>query len=134
MHEMAIGGAILLTSLFSVIEFGRLLWTHNALTDAVRRGARYAAISTQNVNNVKNVVVYGVSSPPLGTPPVVSNLTTTNVTVTYTDFGVKQGHVTVELSNYAFAFSVPLIGASWNMGKYKTTLPAESAGFAPPTI
>jgi Flp pilus assembly protein TadG len=132
--EMAIGAAVFLTAMFGVIEFGRLLWTQNALTDAVRRGARYAALNTQNVNNIKNVVVYGVPSPPGGATPVVSNLTTSNVTVSYNNFGVKRGSVTVAITGYQFAFIVPLIGTTWNMGQYKTTLTGESAGYVPATI
>jgi len=63
-----------------VIEFGRALWTHNALTDAARRGARYAVVHKQiEIADVKNVVVYG--DPAGGTKPVVENLTTDNVQV-----------------------------------------------------
>ncbi len=40
--EFAIAALVFLTAVFAVIEFGRLLWVHNALTDAARRGARYA--------------------------------------------------------------------------------------------
>jgi len=40
--EFAIGATVFLTAMFAVLEFGRALWTHNALTDAARRGARYA--------------------------------------------------------------------------------------------
>ena len=40
--EFAIAATVLLTAIFAVLEFGRALWTHNALSDAARRGARYA--------------------------------------------------------------------------------------------
>ena len=40
--EFAIGATVFLTAMFAVIEFGRALWTHNALADAARRAARYA--------------------------------------------------------------------------------------------
>ena len=42
--EYAIALSVFLVSMFAVIEFGRALWTHNALADAARRGARYAAL------------------------------------------------------------------------------------------
>ncbi|HYX42047.1 MAG TPA: TadE family protein, partial [Pyrinomonadaceae bacterium] len=62
--EFAIGATIFLTVLFAVIEFGLLLWTHNALTDAARRGARYAVTHPQSsVADVQNVVVYGDPAP-----------------------------------------------------------------------
>ena len=42
--EFAIGATVFLTVMFAVIEFGRALWVHNALSDAARRGARYAVV------------------------------------------------------------------------------------------
>ena len=58
--EFSIGVTVFLTAMFGVMEFGRALWVHNALTDAARRGARYATMhSPSDINGVKNVVVYG---------------------------------------------------------------------------
>jgi Flp pilus assembly protein TadG len=134
MLEMAIAGSVFFLAAFGLIEFGRLLWTHNALTDAARQGARYAALNSANASKVKNVVVYGDPNPPAGAKPVVYGLTTTNVEVNYSGFAVKQGRVEVKINNYQYTFSVPLIGASMTMGSYHTTLTAESAGYVPPNI
>ncbi len=143
MIEMAIAGSVLIIGIFGLIESGRLLWTHNALTDAVRRGARYAVMNNENAGNVKNVVVYGTPNPPGGgdddddgggAKPQVNNLKTDNVTVAYESFGIKQGRVTVKITGYQFAFTVPLIGATINLGEYKTTLTGEAAGYIPPAI
>lgn len=132
--EMAIAGSVFLTVLFALLEFSRLLWTHNALSDAARNGARYAAISTQNTANVQNMVVYGTTSPAGDAKPVVYGLTTGNVVVSYSGFGVKQGSVTVRITNYRFNFVVPLIGTSLTLPDYKATLTGESAGYVPPAI
>ena len=132
--EMAIGASVLMTVVFGVLEVGRLLWTHNALAEATRQGARYAAISTQNANNVKNFLVYGTTSPGGGAKPVVYGLTTSNVNVTYSGFGVKQGTVTVELTGYVFNFNVPIFGANLTMPAYKSTLTGESAGYVPANL
>ncbi|MFN0111872.1 MAG: TadE/TadG family type IV pilus assembly protein [Blastocatellia bacterium] len=130
--ETAIAGSVFLTVVFALLEFSRLLWTHNALADAARQGARYAAISTQNVSNVQNMVVY--SNPAGGAQPVVYGLTTGQVNVTYSGFGVKQGSVTVRITGYQFSFIVPLIGTTMTLPDYKATLTGESAGYTPPTI
>lgn len=128
--EFSIAVTVLLTSMFAVVEFGRALWTHNALTDAARRGARYATLHTPaDVANVKNVVVYGDEAG--GTQPVVPNLSAANVTVTYTDIGVNKGTVTVGITGYQFQFVVPLIGTTINMPAYSTTLTGESVGVLP---
>src|SRR5262244_337578 len=93
--EFAIGATVFFIGLFAILEGCRLLWTHNALADAARRGARYAVTHYNNStcrDYVKNVVVFG--DPAGGTQPVVNGLTTGVVDVTYTGFGVKQGTAT----------------------------------------
>ena len=142
--EFAIGATVLLTAIFAVLEFGRALWTHNALSDAARRGARYAinqpasnpaGVKTTGTNigpsltAIRNVAVYG--DPAGGTTPMVNDLTTTNVNVTYKDFGLGQGTVGVTIQNYQFRFVIPMVGTTITMPDYNTTLTAENAGVMP---
>ena len=127
--EFAIAATVFLTSMFAVVEFGRALWTHNALADAARRGARYAVINAPDAAKVKNVVVYGNDA---GTgQPILNNLTTANVDVSYNNFAVNKGTVSVSITNYQFQFVVPLIGTTIQMPAYNTTLTGESIGFVP---
>jgi len=131
--EFAIGATVLLTVMFAVLEFGRALWVHNALTDAARRGARYAVLhSSSDIASVKNVVVYG--DPAGGTTPVVTNLSTANIDVSYTGFGLRDGTVSVSITNYEFKFILPLVNPTIQMPSYKTTLTGESAGLIPATL
>ena len=128
--EFSIGATVFIAALFGVLEFGRALWVHNALTDAARRGARYAAVHSEaDSDQVKNVVVYG-NSAGTGTP-LINNLSTANVDVNYSTFGVGEGTVSVSITSYQFQFVVPLIGTTINMPAYKTTLTGESAGWIP---
>jgi Flp pilus assembly protein TadG len=128
--EFAIGATVFVTALFAVLEFGRALWVHNALTDAARRGARYAVVnSNADSAAVKNVVVYG--NPAGGGTPLINNLSTANVNVNYSTFGVGEGTVEVSITNYQFQFVVPLIGTTINMPAYRTSLIGESAGYLP---
>ena len=131
--EFAIGVTVFVTAMFAVLEFGRALWVHNALTDAARRGERYATLnSSASASSVRNVVVYGN---PEGTgQPMLNNLTTTNVDVTYDGFGLNVGTVSVSITNYQFQFVIPIVGTTITMPNYKTTLTAESAGFAPANV
>ena len=131
--EYALALSVFLVSMFAVIEFGRALWTHNALADAARRGARYAALhSAADAADVKNVVVYG--DPAGGTQAMIPNLTTTNVSVNYSGFGLNQGTVTVSITNYQFQFVVPIVGTTITMPAYSTTLTGESVGFVPANL
>src|SRR4051794_12451490 len=102
--EFAIAATVFLTVMFAVVEFGRVLWAHNALTDAARRGARYAVFqcnpndascpsSATSVDRIKKVVVYG--DPAGGTQPLLENLTESNVTVNYSTFALDAGTDTV---------------------------------------
>ena len=131
--EFAIGATVFLIAMFAVIEFGRLLWTHNALADAARRGARYAAVhKASDVAAVRNVVVYG--NPAGGAKPIVNNLSTGQVQVDYPSFGVGAGTVSVRIEGYEFSFVIPIIGTTISMPNYATTLTGESAGLEPPNL
>ena len=142
--EFAICATVFLTAMFAVLEFGRALWTHNALADAARRATRYAVnhpassppgvVTTgtnvgPSVTAIRNVAIYG---DPLGGPkPLVNDLTATNVNVQYTGFGVGEGTAAVTITDYQFQFVVPIVGTTIQMPGYQTTLTGESAGVIP---
>jgi Flp pilus assembly protein TadG len=152
MAEFAVISAVFFMIIFGIIEFGRLLYTHNALTDAARRGARYAVLhheTTADEACVKNIVVHGEANVdpktclPTG-PALINGLTTDNVRVTYegadddnnpvtpaTDFGMNLGTASVSIENYTFNLSIPLMHRTLAMPHYVTTLTAESAGEKP---
>ena len=151
--EFAIVASVFFMMIFGIIEFGRLLYTHNALTDAARRGARYAALHPESITCVKNVTVYGethidpATCAPTG-PPLINGLDPiTNVTVSYegadlddnpgtpqTSYGMNLGTATVKIVNFNFDLSVPLFRFTVHMPAYTTTLTAESAGEEPDPI
>jgi Flp pilus assembly protein TadG len=127
--EFSIAATVFLTVLFAVVEFGRALWVHNALSDAARRGARYAVLhKTTDIDDVKKVVVYGDTT---STTPLLENLSTTNVDVTYSGFNLDEGTVQVSVHDYQFQLVLPLLVSSISMPNYTTTLTGESAGLIP---
>ncbi len=131
--EFSIAVTVFVTAMFAVMEFGRALWAHNALTDAARRGARYATLHTQaDSASVKNVVVYG--NPEGSGEPMLNNLSTGIVNVDYNNFGLNDGTVSVSIDEYQFQFVIPIFGATITMPSYKTTLTAESAGLLPANV
>jgi len=132
--EFAIVGTVFMTVMFGMIELSRLYWTHNALRDAARRGARYAAVrrnDTAGQQAVKNMVVYGNSAG--GTTPLINGLKTTNIGIEYVNYNGVQlsARTTVKITNYKFKFSVPFIGGTITMPEYRTSLPGESVGYVP---
>jgi hypothetical protein len=138
--EFTIGALVFLTATFAVLEFSRLLWTHNALSDAARRGARYAV--NKNVgdeDDVKDMVRCG--TPDGCASPIIPGLDDSNVVVHFepssipgVGFGYPDGAVTVSISDFNFQFVVPIFGTTLTMPDYRTTLTAESAGIVPPDV
>jgi len=131
--EFAIGVTVFVTAMFAVLEFGRALWVHNALSDAARRGARYAVLhSAGSADQVKNIVVYGNEA---GTgQPMLNDLTAANVNVVYNNFGLNDGTVSVSITGYQLQLVIPIVGKTITMPGYTTTLSAESAGFLPANV
>ena len=143
MAEFVIISVVFFMIIFGIIEFGRLLYTHNALTDAARRGARYAVLHDQTTADkacVKKVVVFGEANVNPSTcietgPPLINGLTEAKVNVTYAaDYGTNLGTATVEITNYTFNLSIPFARQTLTMPHYVTTLTAESAGRTPTPI
>lgn len=150
--EFAVASLFFFSLLIGIIEFGRLLYTHNALTDAARRGARYAALHQENAACVRNIVIYGEKHvdnkcKPTG-PPLVNGLNAPDVAinVTYvgadtdnlpeedpidTGYGTNLGTATVAIENFNFTLGIPLLNLTITMPNYRTTLSAESAGEEP---
>ena len=156
MAEFVIVAGFFFTLILGIIEFSRLLYTHNALADASRRAARYAILHPKDDPCVKYVAVYGESTVTRsGSPgsytcttsgtPLINGLTTGNVDVVWagadldadpltpptTDYGMNLGTATVSIINYDFTLSVPFFRQTLRMPAYRTTLTAESAGEAP---
>lgn len=137
--EFALTAAFFLMMIMTIVSGGHLFFTHNALVESTRRGARYAANqckpnlagcsdSGTTVERVRNMVLYG--TPTSGTTPLVYNLTPANVTVTYSNnYGVAAGTVSVKIETYSYIFAVG--GITLTMPPYQTTVIGESAGYVP---
>ena len=137
--EFTLTAAFFLMMIMAIVSGGHLFFTHNALVESTRRGARYAATlakpgtgfcanNSTTVDPVKNMVLYG--TPTAGTTTLVNNLQPSNITVCYSsDYGVGQGTVSVKIENYAYTFAVA--GRIINMPAYQTTVVGESAGQVP---
>ncbi|MGH9875231.1 MAG: TadE/TadG family type IV pilus assembly protein, partial [Pyrinomonadaceae bacterium] len=104
--EFAVVSSVFFLMLVGIVAAGNLYYTHNALVEATRRGARFATLNRSGVVSegaVQNVVVYGTDTPALGATSLIYNLQTTNVTVDYhSGINLAQGTVTVSITNYSF--------------------------------
>lgn len=137
--EFTITASAFFMIIMAIVSAGHLFFTHNALVESTRRGARYAAFlakpdtgfcqnDSTTVNPVKNMVLYG--TPTAGTTTLVNNLQPSNITVCYSDdYGVGQGTVSVSIQGYSYTFAVGAFNI--NMPAYQTTVVGESAGTIP---
>lgn len=133
--EFTVVATVFFLMLVGIVAAGNLYYTHNALVEATRRGARYAVLNPNgSTTAVQNVVIYGTPTPAAGATPLVYNLQPGNVTVTYTGLGVAAGTATVTITGYTFPFVIPASRTSVTIPPYRTTLTGESAGFIPPDI
>jgi Flp pilus assembly protein TadG len=133
--EFAIGAVVMMGTSFAVLDFGRLLWAHNALSDAARQGARYAvsnSLTSTTTTAIKNTVVYGNEAG--GSKPLVNGLTASQVEITYDEIGLGRGTATVKVKGHRFYFLTGFFALSVQMPDYQTTLTGETMGFAPPRI
>ncbi|HEX6649420.1 MAG TPA: TadE family protein [Pyrinomonadaceae bacterium] len=162
--EFAIVATFFFMLIFGVIEFGRFLYTHNALTDASRRGARYAVLhlapssdpdgnTYDNPTCVRNAIMYGEThinpttcAPLSGSPLLIHGIDAATIRVkykgvdfdndpaTHNPYGTNLGTATVTIEGYVFQLNIPLFRRGVTMPTYATTLTAESAGHDPDPI
>jgi TadE-like protein len=127
--EFAIVGAVLITVIFGVIEFGRALFTLSVLNEGTRRGARVAAVCPLNDPAIAQETTFAT----------LPGLTTQNVTVEYLDqngavianpagnFGAID-YVRVRIVNYQHQMFIPFLNLAFTAPEFTATLPRESLG------
>ena len=137
--EFTVTASFFFMMIIAIVAAGHLFFTHSALVECTRRGARYAATlakpttescvnNSTTVDPVKNMVLYGTVT--AGTTTLVTNLQASNITVCYSsDYGVGQGTVSVKIENYSYTFAVGAFAIT--MPAYQTTVVGESAGTVP---
>lgn len=106
--EFALGSGVLLVAFTGTFQYGYALVQYNRLENAVSQGARYASIvpydsatttpSSPFQAAVQNMVLYG--SPKAGATPVLSGLTSANVTLTVTFANGVPESMTVAITGY----------------------------------
>ena len=84
MVEMALTMLVFFTLLIAVLDFGQVLFFHQAMTERATAGARWAVVHSfhaTDTSNIKNAVVYNTATPAAGAKGLFG-LTTGMVTVT----------------------------------------------------
>jgi len=143
--EFTVVASAFFMMLLAICAGSNLYFTHNALVEVTRRGARYAATQPSDstcgtvttgasncsacLTRIQNYAIYG-NSAGTGTP-MVNGLQTSNVNVVYSNFGVGRGSVSVSITGYTYYFVIPGINKQITMPAYTTTAAGENAGVLP---
>ena len=128
--EFAIIGAVVITLLFAVIEFGRILFSLSVLQEGARRATRVAAVCAVNNDAIENAAVF-VELPGLTTDNVVIAYLDQNGAVLADPAGANYSairYVRVSIVNYAFDVAIPFIAPTFTAPTCSSTLPRESLG------
>jgi Flp pilus assembly protein TadG len=126
--EFCFGAPLLLAAFFGTFEIGYTLVQYDRLETAVALAAHYAALipydsatstpSSAFLGSVKNMVLYG--TPTTGNTPVVSGLTTTNVSLVVTFASGIPSTMQVSITGYTIN---ALFGVFSLNGKLQATFP-----------
>lgn len=153
--EFTVVAVFFFTTLIAICAGANLYFTHNALVEATRRGARFASMQAAStpagdatgtcatgssgpdcgpsLTAIRNYTVYGNAA---GTGTSLIGLQPSNVHVQYnsvngTGFGVGTGSVSVYITGYTYYFVIPGANIPIAMPKYLSTAAGESAGTCP---
>ena len=130
--EFALIGAFFFLILFTIVEFGRLLFTWNTLDEVTRRAARLAAVCPMNqTSTVINRSIFQCT--------VLNGLNSSHVSVEYLDENFNTTatleqvrYVRTRIQNYQHQLLIPFIAADiLTAPDFSTTLPSESLGITP---
>ncbi|PSW15815.1 TadZ/CpaE protein [Photobacterium rosenbergii] len=137
--EFTIIASFFFVLIFSIIEFGRLLFTWHVLNETTRRAARLSVVCQVSTSEqVDTKILAIINDVPL------PNFTSSNLTVEYLDSTgtIISGDLTDEanfneikyveskINNYQIALLIPLatFDITFTAPEFKTILPRESLG------
>jgi len=137
--EFAIVASLFFILFFAVIEFARLMYTWNVLTEVSRRGARLATVCNvlADTNNPASITQPSgvLSAATFDDAAIISNLTPANINISYLQYDGTAATtfsdirlVRAEIVNYQHKLLIPFFTITLNSPGFSTTLPRESLG------
>ena len=92
--------SLFLTVLFSLYDFGWVLFFEQTLVHQARSAVRYGAVNPGNLTTIQNVAVYGQTA--AGSGSGIFGLTPANVNVSRSGQGTTDDRITVTISGYQY--------------------------------
>jgi len=124
MIEATLTLSLFLTIIFSIYDFGWVLFFHQTLVHQARTGARYAAVNPTDLAGAKNLVLYNQTTS--GTSGIFG-LQPGNVSVTRNGTaGSIDDNVTVTISGYQYNLITLGWAGAYNGKTITVTIPVEN--------
>ena len=117
--------SLFLTVLFSIYDFGWILFFHQTLVHQARTGARYAAVNPASLDSAKNIVLYNQTSN-LGGAGILG-IAPSTVTVSRTGTaGAIDDRVIVTISGYQYNIITLGWAGTYNGKTIAVSMPVEN--------
>ncbi|MBZ5590935.1 MAG: pilus assembly protein [Acidobacteriia bacterium] len=124
MIEATLTLSLFLTIIFSIYDFGWVLFFHQTLVHQARTGARYAAVNPADLAGAKNLVLYNQTS--TGSAGLFG-LQPANVSVTRNGTaGAIDDSITVTISGYQYTLITLGWAGAYNGKTISVSIPVEN--------
>ena len=117
--------SLFLTVLFSIYDFGWVLFFHQTLVHQARTGARYAAINPTSLTSAKNIVLYNQTSDLGGAGILGIDPSTVSVTRNGTA-GAIDDRIIVTISGYQYNLITLGWAGTYNGKTITVSMPVEN--------
>jgi hypothetical protein len=87
------------TIIFSLVDFGYIMYLHQTLVERARAAARYGSLNPTDTTGMKNVALYYSTT---GSGPGVFGLTAANVSAVRAGSGTDADRVTISIFGYTY--------------------------------
>jgi hypothetical protein len=113
---------LFLVLLFSLFDFGFVMYLHQSFVNQARAAARYGAANSADTTQIKNLVLYGQTTP---TRTPFMGLQASNVTVTRSNPGTRADRINITISGYHYPLITPGLAGTYTGRPIHVSAPVE---------
>src|SRR5437660_1581555 len=122
--EAALTLGLFTTFLFTLFDFGWVLFLHQTIVNQARAAARYGAVNPGSTSAIQNMVIYSKTS---GSGSGVVGLTAANVTVNRNGAaGGTDDRIVIKVSGYRYTLVTPGWAGSFRGKDVVVSMPVEN--------
>ncbi|MCS6952616.1 MAG: pilus assembly protein [Bryobacterales bacterium] len=126
MVEGALVALAFLAVLIAIFDMAQILLIRQTFVARVRSAVRYGAVYPDDQTGIRNIVLYGQTTAPPGSPPGTLGLTPDMVLVSRSNPGTSADRITVSIANYPYRLFSPWIAGPLAAAPVTGTHPVEA--------